>query len=156
MYNWGVALSDMARLLKELQAHQQQQQQQQMLQQQLQQQAQQQQADADKEQAQARQPSVTAAGGGGTGAAAGAGTGTGSNYQREALECLQQASHKYAESLDLQPGNPQALNNWGLVLQVRRWHGHFAAAVIPCGRERYMNYVHLNGTMACCIRMTHE
>jgi Tfp pilus assembly protein PilF len=36
----------------------------------------------------------------------------------EAVAALHLASQKYAESLQLHPRNPQALNNWGLVLQV--------------------------------------
>jgi hypothetical protein len=35
----------------------------------------------------------------------------------EAYECLQAAAHKYAQSLAVHPNNPQASNNWGLVLQ---------------------------------------
>ena len=35
----------------------------------------------------------------------------------EAYECLQAAAHKYAQSLEVHPNNPQASNNWGLVLQ---------------------------------------
>ena len=41
-----------------------------------------------------------------------------------AQQCLRLASHKYAEALRWQPGNPQALNNWGLVLQVSAMHVH--------------------------------
>lgn len=41
------------------------------------------------------------------------------NDAREATAALHLASQKYALSLQLQPRNPQALNNWGLVLQVR-------------------------------------
>ena len=41
----------------------------------------------------------------------------------EAYECLTAAASKYAQSLAVAPGNPQANNNWGLVLQVR---------VLPC------------------------
>lgn len=37
---------------------------------------------------------------------------------REATAALHLASQKYAQSLQLHPRNPQALNNWGLVLQV--------------------------------------
>lgn len=36
----------------------------------------------------------------------------------EAASCLHLASQKYAASLKANPSNPQALNNWGLVLQV--------------------------------------
>ncbi len=36
----------------------------------------------------------------------------------EAAACLHLASQKYAASLQWNPNNPQALNNWGLVLQV--------------------------------------
>lgn len=31
---------------------------------------------------------------------------------------LHEASQRYAESMEENPTNPQALNNWGLVLQV--------------------------------------
>jgi hypothetical protein len=37
---------------------------------------------------------------------------------KEATAALHLASQKYAQSLQLHPRNPQALNNWGLVLQV--------------------------------------
>lgn len=43
-----------------------------------------------------------------------------------------QASHNYAASLDVQPGNPQALNNWGLVLQVRVWQAGWRALSKVC------------------------
>jgi len=56
LYNWGVALSDLARALRPLNPH-------------------------------------------------------------EATACLHLASQKYAASLQFSPKNPQALNNWGLVLQ---------------------------------------
>jgi hypothetical protein len=35
-----------------------------------------------------------------------------------ACSCLHLASQKYAQCLNWHPNNPQALNNWGLVLQV--------------------------------------
>ena len=42
---------------------------------------------------------------------------------RESVAALHLASQKYAQSLQLHPRNPQALNNWGLVLQVGRGKG---------------------------------
>ncbi|EFJ43333.1 hypothetical protein VOLCADRAFT_121444 [Volvox carteri f. nagariensis] len=73
LYNWGVALSDLARLLRDTQP-----------------------AESLSFLQQASPPV---------------------HPSSAAVAGLRQASHKYAGSLDLQPGNPQALNNWGLVLQ---------------------------------------
>jgi hypothetical protein len=47
---------------------------------------------------------------------------------KESTAALHLASQKYAQSLQLHPRNPQALNNWGLVLQVR-------VAVSPATRQ---------------------
>ena len=40
------------------------------------------------------------------------------NDMAASRRCLSMASEKYAEAVRLHPNNPQALNNWGLVLQV--------------------------------------
>ena len=128
LYNWGVALSDLARVLKATAAAQQQQQQQQVA------------SPAavsavpvgsgrphastgvsSAASAAAAAAAASPAGGpsplaGGSGASA---TSSAAATLAEARRCLSLASEKYAEAVRLHPNNPQALNNWGLVLQVR-------------------------------------
>mmetsp|Transcript_15153 Transcript_15153/g.32883 ORF Transcript_15153/g.32883 Transcript_15153/m.32883 type:complete len:433 (-) Transcript_15153:285-1583(-) len=60
--------------------------------------------------------------------------------------CLALASQKYAQALKWQPNNPQALNNWGLVLQEMSAHAQQHAErdrLVQCALEKFR----------CAIRM---
>ena len=133
LYNWGVALSDLARVLKATAAAQQQQQQQQVA------------SPAavsavpvgsGRPHASTGAAAVSSAASAAAAAAVAAASHAGGPSQlasgsgasatssaaatlAEARRCLSLASEKYAEAVRLHPNNPQALNNWGLVLQVR-------------------------------------
>lgn len=72
----------------------------------------------------------------------------------EAVGALHLASQKYAESLELHPRNPQALNNWGLVLQVggacrtASKHVHQALSCSPEQPGHQLGHIWLR---VCCV-----